>query len=235
MSTRDIRPSLHHTICDVCGRTLLRGEHAEVYIDGGERRWVCDLCVARALEDGWVREGTAPPQHRREGARERHRPLREWLRSRRRPALEEGEVAPPPPSERPMSESTYTVYSPRARDPLRETPREPRHVHAVPTSPDQKVSSAIKVFNGSEHTRTIAGVARSLGQPAVTVKPSGSQPAVVWLVAAWELCWYRYEIDLADELPSVRVAAQGTELDELEPSEREGNARANEDGALSLR
>ncbi len=234
MSTRDIRPSVHHTICDVCGRTLLRGEHAEIYIDGGERRWVCDLCVPRALEDGWVREGTAPPLDSGEGARERHRPLREWLRSRRRPGAEEREVVAPPAGERPSPESTYTVYSPRAREP-REAPREPRHVHAVPTSPNQKVSSAIKAFNGSEHTRTIAGVARSLGQPAVTVRPSDSQPAIVSVVAAWELCWYRYEVDLADEMPSVRVEAQGTELDELDELEREGNAVANEDGGLALR
>ena len=231
MSTRDIRPSLHHTICDVCGRTLLRGEHADVYVDGSERRWVCDLCVMRALEDGWVREGTDRPEAPREGAHERHRPLREWFRTRLRQPAGDGEAASPPPTERPFAESTYTVYSPREREPL----REPRHVHAVPTSPDQKVSSAIKVFNGSEHTRTIAGVARSLGPPAVTVRPSDSHPAVVWVVAAWELCWYRYEVDLADELPSVRVAARGTELDELETAEREGNARANEDGVLALR
>ena len=53
-------------------------------------------------------------------------------------------------------------------------------------------------------------------------------------MAAWELCWYRYAIDLADELPSVRVAAQGSELDELEPVERDANARADEDGVLAL-
>jgi hypothetical protein len=239
VTTRDIRPSLHHTICDVCGRTLLRGEHADVYLDGGERRWVCDLCVARALEDGWVREGTAPPLDSGEGARERHRSLRGWFRSRRRSGDQDGETSAPAQGEA----LPYTVYSPRSRDPQqdspretrRERPREPRHVHAVPTSPEQKVSAAIKAFNGSEHTRTIAGVARSLGQPEVTVRPSDTQPALVGVVAAWELCWYRYEVDLADEMPSVRVAARGTELDELDPIEREGNARANEEGALALR
>jgi hypothetical protein len=247
VTTRDIRPSLHHTICDVCGRTLLRGEHADVYLDGGERRWVCDLCVPRALEDGWVREGTAPPLDSGEGARERRRSLRGWFRSRRRAMVEDGETSAPAQGEA----LPYTVYSPRSRDPLRdspretrresareqrrEPPREPRHVHAVPTSPDQKVSAAIKAFNGSEHTRTVAGVARSLGQPEVTVRPSDTQPALVWVVAAWELCWYRYEVDLADEMPSVRVAARGTELEELDPIEREDNARANEEGALALR
>ena len=35
------------------------------------------------------------------------------------------------------------------------------------------------------------------------------------MVASWELCWYRYEVDLSDEVPTVRLAAQGYELDEL--------------------
>ena len=56
--TKDIRPSTAHTICDVCGRTLLRGERSEVYIDGGARRSVCELCKSRALHEGWLREGT---------------------------------------------------------------------------------------------------------------------------------------------------------------------------------
>jgi hypothetical protein len=61
------------------------------------------------------------------------------------------------------------------------------------------------------------------------------EASVVRLVAAWELCWYRYEIDLADELPVVRVAARGAELDELDPTELECNASADEDGVLALR
>jgi hypothetical protein len=61
------------------------------------------------------------------------------------------------------------------------------------------------------------------------------EASVVRVVAAWELCWYRYEIDLADEMPNVRVAAQGAELDELEPTELESNAAADEDGVLALR
>src|SRR5947209_17736105 len=43
--------------CDVCGRSLLRGEHADIFLSGGSRRMVCDLCVARAAHEGWIREG----------------------------------------------------------------------------------------------------------------------------------------------------------------------------------
>jgi hypothetical protein len=96
------------------------------------------------------------------------------------------------------------------------------------------MSSAIDAFNSSEHRRTISGVARSLGEPAVAVRPLANRPSIVDVVVAWELCWYRYEVDLSDELPSVRVAAQGYELDELEPEEREPNAVADERGSLKL-
>jgi hypothetical protein len=51
---------------------------------------------------------------------------------------------------------------------------------------------------------------------------------------AWELCWYRYEVDLSDEVPSVRVAGQGYELDELSPEERHCNAVADDRGTLDL-
>ena len=55
---------------------------------------------------------------------------------------------------------------------------------------------------------------------------------MVEIVASWELCWYRYEVDLSDEEPVVRVAAQGYELDELNPRERESNATYDQHGAL---
>jgi hypothetical protein len=56
----------------------------------------------------------------------------------------------------------------------------------------------------------------------------------VQVVASWELCWYRYEIDLSDEIPTVRVGGQGYELDELAPEERKPNATADDHGSLTL-
>lgn len=229
MSTKDIRTSVHHTTCDVCGRTLLRGESPEPYVAGGERRWVCDLCIGRALHEGWVREGTVPTFDRTEQFRERKRARLGFLRSRR------------PPGEVPRTPEVNGPATPRpmaaAAEPAVPPPpvREPRHVRAVPTNNEHKVAAAVDAFNSSEHPRTVAGVARSFGSPLVSVRASDTQPSVVKVIAAWELCWYRYEIDLADELPGVRVTAQGSELSELDDDEQEGNAGADENGLLALR
>jgi hypothetical protein len=107
-------------------------------------------------------------------------------------------------------------------------------VHAIPTSLEQRIAAAIDVFNGSEHRRTVAGVARSLGTPAVSVLPLEDKPGVVHIVVAWELCWYRYETDLSDEVPGVRLDGQGYELDELDDLERRPNAGSDEHGTLTI-
>jgi hypothetical protein len=231
--TKDIRPSTAHTICDVCGRTLLRGERSEVYIDGGVRRSVCELCKSRALHEGWLREGTVPEYDGNESASNLRGSLFSRLRRRREtprgaPRPEDIEPDFPPDPARPAPPPP--AQAPRRR--TREPAREPRHVRAVPMGAGQKIASAIAVFNNSEHRRTVAGVARSLGAPTVAIHPNVEHSSLVDIVASWELCWYRYEVDLSDEVPVVRVAAQGYELDELEPQERMPNASYDEHGAL---
>jgi hypothetical protein len=97
---------------------------------------------------------------------------------------------------------------------------------------DPGVSRALAVFNAGEHPRRVAGVTRSLGAPSVRAAPLTS--ATVAIVVAWELCWYRYEVDLGDEAQGARLAAEGMELGELAPEELLANAAADERGALSL-
>jgi hypothetical protein len=217
--------------CDVCGRTLLRGERAEGFVAGGARKAVCELCTSRALNEGWMREGAGPALDGRDLAGDRRRSLLGRLRSRRDGVLpadrhDGGEIALEAPARTPAPWADPAA----ARVPM----REPRHVRAVPTSGEHRVSAAVEMFNSSDHPRTIAGVARSLGDPTIAVLPSEARASIVNVVASWELCWYRYEVDLSDELPSVRVAGQGYELDELAPEERVPNAVANERGGLAL-
>ena len=94
--------------------------------------------------------------------------------------------------------------------------REDRFVHAIPTNADMKVVRAIELYNASSHCRMIAGVARTLGAPLVSGRPSPTEGSIVTIVIAWEISWYRFEVDLADEVAGVRKTAQGYELSELE-------------------
>jgi hypothetical protein len=107
-------------------------------------------------------------------------------------------------------------------------------VRAVPTNADLKMERALEVFNASDHTRTVGGVARSLGAPEVCVRPLPERPSVVSITVMWELSWYRYEIDLSDEAGGVRRDAQGDELSELSDDEMVANAAADDRGGLHL-
>jgi hypothetical protein len=230
VTTKDIRASGtdEHTACDVCGRTLLRGEHTHAYLDGMTHRSVCELCVGRAQREGWIREGTMPDYEGRDSAADRRRSLLGRLRRRRNGVHE---LEPPAASEADEEQQRWTAPPSRPGARL----REPRHVRAIPSSAEQKVSSAIEAFNASEHPRTLAGIARSLGFPIVSVRPVPERPSMVNIVAAWELCWYRYEVDLADgDHTAVRVAAQGDELSELDEPELSPNAACDQRGALAL-
>lgn len=96
------------------------------------------------------------------------------------------------------------------------------------------MAAAVSAFNQSEHRRTVAGVARSLGGASVAVLPAAEPPSLVHIVVCWELCWYRYAVDLSDEGPGVRVEGQGYELSELSDADRAANAAADESGQLIL-
>src|SRR4051812_19647254 len=218
--TRDIRTNQLDVACDVCGRTLLRGEHAEHFLAGGERRMVCDLCTARAQHEGWIRESGADDLELRHPRHDgRGRSFIERLRSRRERARELHDLA----------EETELPPAPAP-----EAPRPTRHIRAVPTNAELKMQRAVDVFNASDHTRTVGGVARSLGAPAVCVRPRTDRPSVVSITVMWELSWYRFEVDLSDEAGGVRRDAQGDELSELIPEEQVVNAAADERGALHL-
>jgi hypothetical protein len=239
--TRDIRTNQEDVACDICGRTLLRGEHAEPYLAGGTRKQVCELCTARAQHEGWIPEAGADDlalhASRREG---RGRSWLERMRARRERARElqaEMDAAAPEPPEwdDEAPEADLEPAAGPAPEPIAaRPPRAPRHVRAVPSNADQKMQRALDVFNASEHVRTVGGVARSLGAPEVCVRPLEARPSVVAITVMWELSWYRYEIDLSDEAGGVRRDAQGDELHELDDDERTGNAEADERGALHL-
>ncbi len=93
---------------------------------------------------------------------------------------------------------------------------------------------AIEIFNASECAGRVAGIARALGQPSVTVRAHEHDADRATVVVAWELCWYRYEIDLRERPATIALLADGTELEELTPQDMLANACADERGELSL-
>jgi hypothetical protein len=102
----------------------------------------------------------------------------------------------------------------------------------VPTTAEGKVERALDLFNGSDDQRTIAGLARTLGPPFVSVLPDADQQSQVSLVVAWELSWYRYRVDLGDEGDPVMMLEKGDEIDQIEDALREWNATLDPTGRV---
>jgi hypothetical protein len=230
---KELRPFHDAVSCDVCGRTILKGEHAESYlVPGGERKLVCDLCAARATHEGWIREsGSADMPAARRRPEQRGSFLARLLGRR---APETPEEAEEPDWE---EEGVRETESPPPREriiPRREPPRDPRHVRAVPTTADVKVERALELFNNSEHARSIAGIMRSLGEPWVAAAPDVAAPSEVDIVVAWELSWYRYRVDLGDAGEAVVLQEKGEELEQLEGEPPDWNVQASPDGRLAL-
>ena len=136
-STRDIRTNQVDISCDICGRTLLRGEHAEHYLAGGERRQVCELCTARAQHEGWIREYGGDELTLRT-SRTRARARRSWssLRTRRERARE---VADEAAAEEEAAASEPRGAARAAPEPPPSRRARPRHVRAVPTNAELKM------------------------------------------------------------------------------------------------
>jgi hypothetical protein len=227
--TRDIRTNQQHLSCDVCGRTLLRGERAEPFLAGGSRRQVCELCTVRAQQEGWIRESGADELTLRSARHEGRTRLVDRIRARRERARSVADAQ----AAQELAEAGVHFDTPPETAPP-EPPREPRHVRAVPTNAELKMERALDVFNASDHVRTVGGVARSLGPPAVSVRPLADRPSVVAITVMWELSWYRFEVDLSDEGSGVRREGQGAELADLPADEQEVNAAADERGGLHL-
>ncbi len=248
MATRLIVTSQPDVACDVCERRLLRGELPDVFLAGGQRRTVCELCAPRAAHEGWLREAdrhsvSLPPSRSRRG-----RNLFDRLRSQRGAAVGRsredfaGEGLGSLPLVPPVEVEGFQAQSYDFLQAIAVAPESSLTAPALlsneepptaMTGGEVKVERALSVFNGGEHPRRVAGVARSLGEPSVTVRALADSGSVVSIVVAWELSWYRYEVDLGDEAAGARVTAQGTELGELAEQDRLVNALADAHGALS--
>jgi len=253
MATRTIVTSQPDVACDVCERRLLRGEQPDVFLAAGRRRTVCELCAPRAVHEGWMRESERQSLNLAPLRPRRGRSFFDRLRQVGRPTEAAADIvsesAPyaPEPQAEPEPYDLLEGYAGAASDPVPATPRQSSAAQselAGPSAaieldvgargPSSELGQAIAAFNASEFPRRVAGVARSLGAPEVSVRIAEHADSVVAIVVAWELCWYRYEVDLDEQPPEARAVAQGTELAELAREDRLANALAGESGTLSL-
>jgi hypothetical protein len=90
---------------------------------------------------------------------------------------------------------------------------------------------AAELFNATQFRRTIAGVARALGPPEVSIVPlSGVNPEVV-ITFAWEITWYQYRVAPESGQP-VRLAERGHDISELELTATAWNAKVDVEGRV---
>jgi len=96
------------------------------------------------------------------------------------------------------------------------------------------LETAVGRFNASDAARTVGGLTKSLGEPMVSVGAAAGSASEVRITVAWELCWYQWGVDLADESREVFPIDSGGEIDELDRSARQWNAGCGERGEVAL-
>lgn len=200
---------------------LPAGESGNEFFTAGKRESVCEPCTPDALAAGWILESEA---HAADAPRRKRR-TSVFDRIVRRP---DNDAAPPTPE--PAPEPRYSSQQGRILDRLTQRGEGPA---STSTNAELKVSRALAVFNSGDEVQTVAGVARTLGTPAVTAIPV-AKSSIVTITIAWEISWYRYEVDLADESAGARLADRGYDQSELDGREQRDNVRTDDRGRLHL-
>src|SRR6476646_1222618 len=101
----------------------------------------------------------------------------------------------------------------------------------LPEDPADAVEASLELFNESTHPRTVSGIARTLGDPRVSVVRRSHREVVV--TVAWDLSWYQYRVDMLGA-QTVTLQRRGEELTELDGRFLEWNAQAEPDGTVAL-
>ena len=227
---KELRPFHDHVTCDVCGRTILKGERTEAYLAPGRRapcrvRAVLRARRARGL-DPRVRARTTC---RRAGrARQERRPLlgrlrrREARRAARRSA---GDRAGRGASRAPGRGSRPAPPRAPARAPAGPAPRARRAHHGRGEGGAR--ARAVQLVPPPAH----GGGARPQPGAAVRHRRAGPDaPSTVTVLVAWELSWYRYRVDLGDAAEPVALQGKGDELDDIDEPLRDWNAGSTPKG-----
>jgi hypothetical protein len=90
---------------------------------------------------------------------------------------------------------------------------------------------AAELFNATQFRRTIAGVAKALGEPMASIMPLSGVNSEMVLTFAWDISWYQYRVSPESPQP-VRVAERGHDIADLDDGYQSWNATVTEDGRV---
>ena len=193
--------TLQMPTCAVCERSLLIGEQAIRFSPEGADEWV-DVCPL--CQDVALDHG--------------------WVR----------EGSPLVPAMRPVRRrrglSLAAIFGGTAKRPAGDPLVAEPALRRLPASAQRAVVAAA-LFNHSGYLRTVEGIARSLGEPHVSVVALPGVSAEVVLTFVWDISWYQYRVS-PDSAQPVRLTGRGLEPGELEEQFLAWNARLEQGGVL---
>jgi hypothetical protein len=99
------------------------------------------------------------------------------------------------------------------------------------SEPELAVVEAADIFNASDYRRTVAGIAKSLGEPKASILQLPGVNAETIVTVAWDISWYQYRVS-PDASQQVRLTERGQDLADLEGAYTDWNAHLDVNGRL---
>jgi len=145
--------------------------------------------------------------------------------------LKEGSPTSPtvPDARRRRGLSLRTLFDTRRG--AQETTVAPEPILRRLSEPELAMVAAADIFNSSTYSRTVGGIARSLGSPRASIVPLSGVRSELVVTVVWDISWYQYRVSLESAQP-VRLVDRGHDPGDLEASFKTWNAHLEDDGRL---
>jgi len=96
---------------------------------------------------------------------------------------------------------------------------------------EREVVEAADLFNQTDFRRTVAGIAKSLGEPRASIRSLSGVSGEVVITVAWDISWYQYRVS-PDASQPVRLEERGHDLSDLSGQYQSWNAHLENDGRV---
>jgi hypothetical protein len=140
-------------------------------------------------------------------------------------------TTPTVPIDRPRRRMSLASLFEARKAAVAEAPVAPEPILRRLSQPELAVVEAADLFNQTDYRRTVAGIAKSLGEPRASIRPLSGVSGEVVITIAWDISWYQYRVTPESAQP-VRLEERGHELNELDRLYQEWNAHMDEHGRL---